>query len=165
MIDDTLLRAGLAKTLSATDFPNLGTKYEGKVRDNYTTRTGDRFIVVTDRISAFDRVLGTVPFKGQVLNASPRGGSTRRRTSRENHMKGVPDPNVLECVECTPILVEMVIRAYVTGSTSDEHLDALRARRRGPSADTPPGRPQEEPEARRAPSSRRRRRPRRGSTT
>ena len=57
----------LSHTLTSTSFPGLGEKYEGKVRDNYT-RGGERFIVVTDRISAFDRVLGTVPFKGQVLN-------------------------------------------------------------------------------------------------
>jgi phosphoribosylaminoimidazole-succinocarboxamide synthase len=116
MIDDTLLRAGLAKTLSATDFPNLGTKYEGKVRDNYT-RDGDRFIVTTDRISAFDRVLGTVPFKGQVLNRLAAYWFDKTKDIAENHMKGVPDPNVLQCVECEPILVEMVVRAYVTGST------------------------------------------------
>jgi phosphoribosylaminoimidazole-succinocarboxamide synthase len=116
MIDDTLLRAGLTKTLSATSFESLGTKYEGKVRDNYT-RAGDRFIVTTDRISAFDRVLGTVPFKGQVLNRLAAYWFDQTKDIAENHMKGVPDPNVLQCVECEPILVEMVVRAYVTGST------------------------------------------------
>ncbi len=116
MIDDTLLRAGLAKTLSVTSFATLGTKYEGKVRDNYT-RGDRRFIVTTDRISAFDRVLGTVPFKGQVLNRLAAYWFDETKDIVENHMIGVPDPNVLECVECEPILVEMVMRAYVTGST------------------------------------------------
>jgi phosphoribosylaminoimidazole-succinocarboxamide synthase len=75
MVDDATLRAALSRTLDRTDFDALGSKYEGKVRDNYSAtssrahqRDGRRFIVVTDRISAFDRVLGTIPFKGQVLN-------------------------------------------------------------------------------------------------
>ena len=67
MISDDIIKAQLAKTLDDTDFPDLGEKYEGKVRDCYT-RDGRRIIVVTDRISAFDVVLGTIPFKGQVLN-------------------------------------------------------------------------------------------------
>ena len=88
MIDQALLRSALTRTLDRTDFDALGAKYEGKVRDNYTptsSRAGGadarRFIVVTDRISAFDRVLGTIPFKGQVLTQRPPGGSTKRATS------------------------------------------------------------------------------------
>jgi phosphoribosylaminoimidazole-succinocarboxamide synthase len=103
--------------LSSTDFSALGVKYEGKVRDNYT-RGDKRFIVVTDRISAFDRVLGLVPFKGQVLNRLAAWWFRETKAIADNHMLGVPDPNVLECIECTPILVEMVVRAYVTGTTS-----------------------------------------------
>lgn len=117
MVDDTTLRAALANTLDASDFPELGTKYEGKVRDNYTK--GDRrYIVVTDRISAFDRVLGTLPFKGQVLNRMAGWWFEKTKSVVPNHMVAIPDPNVLECVECTPILVEMVVRAYATGTTS-----------------------------------------------
>jgi phosphoribosylaminoimidazole-succinocarboxamide synthase len=115
MIDDATLKA--AQPLERTDFPGLGKKYEGKVRDNYT-KDGKRFIVVTDRISAFDRVLGTIPFKGQVLNRLAAWWFERTRDVAPNHMLRMPDPNVLECVECEPILVEMVVRAYVTGTTS-----------------------------------------------
>jgi phosphoribosylaminoimidazole-succinocarboxamide synthase len=104
--------------LDRTDFPGLGAKYEGKVRDNYSTGDGRRLIVVTDRISAFDRVLGTVPFKGQVLNSLAAWWFDRTRGTAPNHLLCVPDPNVLECVECTPLLVEMVVRAYATGTTS-----------------------------------------------
>ena len=68
MVDTATLRAALPHCLEHTHFSALGAKYEGKVRDNYTTSDGRRYIVVTDRISAFDRVLGTMPFKGQVLN-------------------------------------------------------------------------------------------------
>jgi phosphoribosylaminoimidazole-succinocarboxamide synthase len=117
MVDPGLIRRALPNCLSETDLTGLGAKYEGKVRDNYT-RGGHRFIVVTDRISAFDRVLGTIPFKGQVLNRLAAWWFDKTANIVPNHKIGVPDPNVLECVECTPILVEMVVRAYATGTTS-----------------------------------------------
>ena len=117
MVDPAILSAALPHCLGHTDFTALGTKYEGKVRDNYT-RGDRRVIVVTDRISAFDRVLGTVPFKGQVLNQLAAWWFDQTAAIVPNHLICVPDPNVLECVECTPILVEMVVRAYATGTTS-----------------------------------------------
>jgi phosphoribosylaminoimidazole-succinocarboxamide synthase len=117
MIDDATLRAALSRTLGRTDFPALGVKYEGKVRDNYTAG-GRRFIVVSDRISAFDRVLGTIPFKGQVLTRMASWWFDQTKDVAPNHVIALRDPNVLECVECTPILCEFVVRAYVTGSTS-----------------------------------------------
>src|SRR5580658_9557849 len=107
MVSDELLREGLNRTLASTRLEGLGSLYEGKVRDNYS-RSGQRFIVVTDRISAFDRVLGTIPFKGQVLNRMAAWWFQKTKNVVENHMIGVPDPNVLQCVECEPILVEMI---------------------------------------------------------
>ena len=68
MADVDLIRKALNNPLEGTDFTSLGEKYTGKVRDNYTTKDGRRYIVTSDRISAFDRVLGTLPLKGQVLN-------------------------------------------------------------------------------------------------
>jgi phosphoribosylaminoimidazole-succinocarboxamide synthase len=118
LVDVSLIQQALAHPLDRSDFPRLGKKYEGKVRDNYSTADGRRVIVVTDRISAFDRVLGTLPFKGQVLNRLAAWWFERTRATVANHVVRVPDPNVLECVECTPILVEMVVRAYATGTTS-----------------------------------------------
>jgi phosphoribosylaminoimidazole-succinocarboxamide synthase len=117
MTDPGLIRRALTSTLTETDLEGLGEKYEGKVRDNYT-KNDRRYIVVTDRISAFDRVLGTIPFKGQVLNRLAAWWFDQTKNVVPNHVIGVPDPNVLECVECTPILVEMVVRAYATGTTS-----------------------------------------------
>jgi phosphoribosylaminoimidazole-succinocarboxamide synthase len=118
MVAPDILRAALPRCLNGTDLDALGKKYEGKVRDNYTTRDGRRFIVVTDRISAFDRVLGTIPFKGQLLNGMASWWFEQTRSVVPNHLLRVPDPNVLECVECEPVLVEMVVRAYATGTTS-----------------------------------------------
>jgi phosphoribosylaminoimidazole-succinocarboxamide synthase len=118
MVDAATLRAALPHCLEGTRFEGLGAQYEGKVRDNYTTKDGRRFIVVTDRISAFDRVLGTIPFKGQVLNGMAAWWFEQTKNVAPNHMLETPDPCVLECVECTPVLVEMVVRAYATGTTS-----------------------------------------------
>jgi phosphoribosylaminoimidazole-succinocarboxamide synthase len=117
LLDDALLKEQLAHTLDSTHFEGLGERYEGKVRDNYS-KDGRRLIVVTDRISAFDRILGTVPFKGQVLNRLAAWWFERTKSVAKNHVLRVPDPNVLECVDCTPLPVEMVVRAYITGSTS-----------------------------------------------
>ena len=112
------LRAGLKATLDHTDLGTLGTKYEGKVRDNYTTSDGRRIIVVTDRISAFDRVIGTLPYKGQVLNSLAAWWFEQTAHIVPNHVLDVPDPNVMIGVECEPLPVEMVVRAYITGVTS-----------------------------------------------
>jgi phosphoribosylaminoimidazole-succinocarboxamide synthase len=118
MVATEVIQAALGKTLDATSFASLGAKYEGKVRDNYSAPNGHRYIVTTDRISAFDHVLGTIPFKGQVLTALAAYWFDATAHVVPNHMVAMPDPNVLECVECEPLLVEMVMRAYLTGTTS-----------------------------------------------
>ncbi len=117
-VDDKTIRAALAHPLERTDFPSLGKKYQGKVRDNYSSPDGKRYIVVTDRISAFDRVLGTLPLKGQILNHVAAWWFEKTKHVAPNHVLGVPDPNVLVAAECTPLPVEMVMRAYLTGTTS-----------------------------------------------
>src|SRR5262249_30982623 len=117
MVEDEVLKAQLDATLEGTSFEGFGSRYEGKVRDNYS-RGDRRFIVVTDRISAFDRILGTIPFKGQVLNRLAAFWFEKTKKVAPNHYIGLPDPNVLECVECTPLPVEFVVRAYITGSTA-----------------------------------------------
>lgn len=112
-----ILRDQLGKTLDATDFPSLGKKYEGKVRDNYTD--GDvRTIIVTDRLSTFDVVVGTIPFKGQVLNQMAQFWFEETKHLAGNHMLRVPDPNVMVTRECTPLKAEFVMRSYLTGVTS-----------------------------------------------
>lgn len=96
------------------DFDALGARYSGKVRENFT-RGGERLILVTDRVSAFDVVLGTIPFKGQVLNGLARYWFEATRAIFPNHVLGVPDPQAMRAVECTPIPVEFVCRGYLTG--------------------------------------------------
>lgn len=116
MLDTDVIRQQLAKTLDRTDFTELGTKYEGKVRDCYI-EGGRRTIVVSDRISAFDVVLGTIPFKGQVLNRMARHWFELTKDLVPNHVLAVPDPVVMVGVECEPLAVEFVMRAYLTGTT------------------------------------------------
>lgn len=119
-----LLQKGLSLTLMASDFNELGAKYEGKVRDNYSTGDGKRIVVTTDRISAFDRVLGTLPFKGQVLNQAAAWWFEKSKNVAPNHMLEVPDPSAMICIECKPLPVEAVMRAYLTGVSSTSILTA-----------------------------------------
>jgi len=117
-VSQEILQQGLRKTLDGTDFSGLGVKYGGKVRDNYTTKDGQRILVVTDRISVFDHVVGTLPYKGQVLNALAAWWFDETKTIAPNHVIRVPDANVLIGEECEPLKAEMIVRAYVTGNTS-----------------------------------------------
>ena len=117
MVDRGILEAQLERTLDATDLTALGSKYEGKVRDCYM-RDGRRVIIVSDRISAFDVVLGTIPFKGQVLNQIAAHWFEISREVVPNHVESVPDPVVTIGTECKILPVEFVMRSYLTGVTS-----------------------------------------------
>jgi phosphoribosylaminoimidazole-succinocarboxamide synthase len=117
MVSNELIRAQLAKTLDRTDLPEMGDKYVGKVRDCYT-KDNRRTIVVTDRISAFDVVLGTIPFKGQVLNQIAAYWFESTRGIASNHVISVPDPTVMIAAECEQLPVEFVMRSYLTGVTT-----------------------------------------------
>lgn len=116
-IDIQLLRELCAHTLARTDLPGLGRRIEGKVRDSYV-RGDRRTIVVTDRVSCFDRVVGTLPLKGQVLNQVAAFWFERTASLAPNHLLSVPDPCVSVVRECRPLPVEFVYRGYLTGSTS-----------------------------------------------
>jgi phosphoribosylaminoimidazole-succinocarboxamide synthase len=123
MITDSVLHAQLRQTLDKTSWTTIGgralPRYDGKVRDCYIdAERGERIIVVTDRLSAFDAVVGTIPFKGQVLNQLAQFWFEHTSQIAPNHMLRVPDPNVMIARECTPLPVELVMRAYLTGVTS-----------------------------------------------
>ena len=132
-VSDALLRSALAPggTLAALppEFAALGQHYSGKVRENYT-RDGERLIVVTDRISAFDVVLGTIPLKGQVLNGLAQHWFAATAHLFPNHMLAVPDPQAMRVVECRPIPVEFVVRGYLTGVSDTSIWRAYDAGRR-----------------------------------
>jgi len=114
--DPQLLRDQCNRTLERTDFPKLGQRIEGKVRDSYVS--GDqRTIVVSDRVSCFDVVVGTLPFKGQVLNQLAAFWFERTKAICANHLIAVPDPCVSVVRELRPMQVEFVMRGYLTGSS------------------------------------------------
>ena len=116
MISDARLRAELRNTLAETNLPIKGQVERGKVRDSY--RLGDRRIIVTtDRVSAFDCVLGTIPFKGQVLNQIAAFWFRKTADIAPNHVLEIPDPNVMVVAECQQLPLEFIVRGYITGVT------------------------------------------------
>jgi phosphoribosylaminoimidazole-succinocarboxamide synthase len=132
MTRDDILHAQLGRTLEATPFRTIRgqalERYDGKVRDCFLDRArGERIIVVTDRLSAFDAVVGTIPFKGQVLNQLAQFWFDKTSLIAPNHMLRVPDPNVMIARECEPLPVELVMRAYLTGVTSTSIWKAYEA--------------------------------------
>jgi len=115
MLSDDLLRAQLPHTLRQLDLPGLGELYRGKVRDNYSR--GDQIVMVTtDRISAFDHVLGTIPFKGEVLSRLTAFWFDKVKDIAPIHLLDAPDPSVMVVRRAKPLPVEVIIRGYVTGS-------------------------------------------------
>ncbi len=116
-IDFGLLREQCERTLGETNFASLGRLEAGKVRDNYIA--GEyRYLVATDRVSCFDVIVSTLPFKGQILNQLAAFWFDKTRKIARNHLVEVPDPNVSKVLECEPLPVEFVFRAYLTGSSS-----------------------------------------------
>ncbi len=115
MISDALLHAQLPHTLRQLDLPALGELYRGKVRDNYSR--GDRIVMVTtDRISAFDHVLGTIPFKGEVLSRLTAFWFDKVKDLAPVHLIDSPDPSVMVVRRAKALPVEVIIRGYITGS-------------------------------------------------
>ena len=96
----------------------LPDRRDGKVRVSYRLEDGNRLFVTTDRLSAFDRVIAGVPYKGQVLNELAAWWFAQTDDIVPNHLISVPDPNVLIARNASPLPVEVVVRGYITGVTS-----------------------------------------------
>lgn len=103
--------------LTTVDIPALGAKTEGKVRDSYEFN-GQRILITTDRVSAFDRVLGAIPYKGQVLNQLSAWWFEQVADLVDHHVVSIPDPNVTIARSVQVLPVEVVVRGYITGVTS-----------------------------------------------
>ena len=116
-VDAALLEELCHRTLERTDLEGLGRREEGKVRDSYVGEKR-RTLVVTDRISCFDVVVGTIPVKGQVLNQLAAFWFEKTRAIAPNHLISVPDPNVSVVRELSVLPVEFVMRGYLTGVSS-----------------------------------------------
>jgi phosphoribosylaminoimidazole-succinocarboxamide synthase len=101
---------------SGIDLP-LPDRRDGKVRASYALGGDRRLMITTDRLSAFDRVIAAVPYKGQVLNELSAWWFARTADVVANHLIDVPDPNVLIAIAARPLPVEVVVRGYITGVT------------------------------------------------
>jgi phosphoribosylaminoimidazole-succinocarboxamide synthase len=110
------LAAALPATLAETSLLGQGTLYRGKVRDVYR-RDDEVLLVATDRLSAFDRVIATIPYKGQVLNQLAAWWFEQTADLVGSHVIDVPDPNVTRGRNAAALPVEVVVRGYITGVT------------------------------------------------
>jgi phosphoribosylaminoimidazole-succinocarboxamide synthase len=117
MISKDKLAKLLPQALDETNLP-LSNRQSGKVRDWYDLPNGQRLIVTTDRLSAFDIILARVPFKGQVLNQLSSWWFAQTQDIIPNHIVSLPDPNASVVYVAEPILVEVIVRGYITGVTS-----------------------------------------------
>ncbi len=98
-------------------FPNQKSFYKGKVRDVYNIDDRLLIMIATDRISAFDVVLPRgIPYKGQVLNQIAALFLDATKHLVPNWRIASPDPVVTIGYKCTPLPVEMIVRAYLSGS-------------------------------------------------
>lgn len=110
------IKAELNNTLTETTLER-GEKRTGKVRDQYSL--GDKIaLITTDRQSAFDRVLASIPFKGQVLNLTSAWWFEQTKDIIPNQVINIPDPNITLAKNCEVFPIEFVVRGYITGSTS-----------------------------------------------
>jgi len=110
-----IIKQNLKNCLTETNL-EIGKKKIGKVRDSY--ELDDKMILITtDRQSAFDRILASVPFKGQVLNQTSAWWFNKTKHIVPNHIIEIPDPNVTVGKKCTVFPVEFVVRGYITGTT------------------------------------------------
>lgn len=117
MHDPGAIRALLPRALADTNLPLPG-KQSGKVRDWYSVDAGRRLLVTTDRLSAFDRVLARVPYKGQVLNQLSGWWFEQTRDLIVNHLLALPDPNAMLVTTVEPFKVEVIVRGYISGVTT-----------------------------------------------
>jgi phosphoribosylaminoimidazole-succinocarboxamide synthase len=116
---EAAIEAGLTNCLSDTDL-DLGpraVRHAGKVRDTYLLG-GLAILVTTDRLSAFDRALASIPFKGQVLNQTSAWWMHNTHDIVPNALLATPDPCVSVMTRCDVVPIEFVVRGFMTGSTS-----------------------------------------------
>lgn len=106
-----------AEVLKETNFPNLGERKIGKVRDIYT-QSDKLILIATDRHSSFDRIIAHIPFKGEVLTQVSNFWFDKTKDIISNHILAMPDPQVVVVKRYDVIPIEVVVRGYITGTTN-----------------------------------------------
>ena len=112
----------LTRILAQAHIPELPNPYFGKVRDCYDLPDNTRILISSDRISAFDRILAAIPFKGQVLTQTAKFWFDHTADICPNHVISYPDPNVVIGKRLTILPVEIVVRGYLAGTTGTSIL-------------------------------------------
>jgi phosphoribosylaminoimidazole-succinocarboxamide synthase len=120
MVDPDFLARHADCVLDDATIPELPNHYRGKVRDNYDLPDGTRVIIATDRLSAFDRAIAAIPFKGQVLTQTARFWFDRTADLCRNHVLDYPDPNVLVGTRLDILPVEIVERGLLSNALWEE---------------------------------------------
>ena len=110
------------RILAEAVIPELPNYYRGKVRENYDLPDGNRIIISSDRLSAFDRILTCIPYKGQVLTQTARYWFEKTADICPNHVVSYPDPNVVIGKRLEILPVEIVVRGYLAGTTGTSIL-------------------------------------------
>ncbi len=114
----------LPHTLDVFESGDLGERYKGKVRENFYM-DDEIIMVTTDRVSAFDHVLGTIPFKGQILTEIANFWFEKTKHIAPNHIISSPDPQVLVARKAKTLPVEVIVRGYITGSLWREYEQGI----------------------------------------
>ncbi len=120
----------MTRTLPDARFDGWPAPYFGKVRDCYDLPDGTRLLVASDRLSAFDIILATIPWKGQVLTQCARWWFEETADLCPNHVLAYPDPNAVLARRVTILPVEVVVRGYLAGTTSTSILTMYKAGQR-----------------------------------
>lgn len=110
------------RVLAEAVIPELPHYYRGKVRENYDLADGTRVIISTDRLSAFDRILTCIPYKGQVLTQTAQYWFEHTKDICPNHVVSYPDPNTVVGKRLDILPVEIVVRGYLAGTTGTSIL-------------------------------------------
>jgi phosphoribosylaminoimidazole-succinocarboxamide synthase len=113
------LIAAIPHCLTKTEMSFVGEykRYVGKVRDTYDLGDGRLLLITSDRQSGFDRMLGAIPYKGQVLNRTSLYWFEQTKHIVANHVLESPHANALLGRKCRVLPIEFVVRGYLTGST------------------------------------------------
>lgn len=112
--------------LSRSDIDSAGLPesafISGKVRD--IINLGDDLVIAaSDRISAFDRILTTIPYKGEILNKMALFWFDQTKDIIPNHIRKVVTPRTVRVTRCEVLPVEVIVRAYITGSAWRDYLN------------------------------------------
>ncbi|HEY1100198.1 MAG TPA: phosphoribosylaminoimidazolesuccinocarboxamide synthase, partial [Myxococcota bacterium] len=113
------ITAALNDAVAGLADAGLPPTHQGKVRDVYV-RGDELLLVATDRVSAFDVVLGTIPLKGQLLTEQSAFWLQQASSVAPTHLVERADAAVLRCKKAQAFPVELVVRGYLAGSLARE---------------------------------------------